>query len=503
MRPTCGEYTKALYNSLQARSTLKNLKEDEVKSYYLSSKHSAATVDQGEERTNEEIKQAHEEYEAAYRNYNLKKRIQHELMEEANGPPSFMLAEKDPPKQKFPGIIDFTKVVEERQQQEFEALKDAERKRMNGQTVEILTPQSAAMIGLNQGLENIENSDSSLENVNPQIPDYFSKHDQTVTYLSRFSFLVKVAAPEREAAILGILFGGVAIVLAISTAGKSLYLLLLAGAEVGIGVMQIKINSDKLRDLGKGNYYSNPKLFGMDQATINNLEMGLAVVSLPILFKPNNLKVADKFKDSQRLTAFKEAAGNKYTSFKATMNDVNTMINPMNYRPKRVPELDYGFGSMRLNMFPQFQRVADEPFIQFSRRGSGGKVNEAYGGYYDRKEFRSKIYNAEYTPHGYKHLKAKTAEEAKRFSETGNKNAQYLPDANNKEIEKEALSKGYLIDNGNDNYYFIYDTGKVIGYDNGIPTQWIRAELTNGNVYHGHPISGDRLDKYLRKLGLK
>jgi len=138
--------------------------------------------------------------------------------------------------------------------------------------------------------------------------------------------------------------------------------------------------------------------------------------------------------------------------------------------------------------------------------GSGsskGTSNDAYGGYYERKEFRSKIYTAEYTPHGYKHLKAKTPEEAKRFSETGDKNAQYLPNANNKAIEKEALSNGHIIDNGNNNYYFIYDTGKVIGYDNGLPTQWIRAELTNGNIYHGHPIAGSRLDKYLRKLGVK
>jgi hypothetical protein len=139
--------------------------------------------------------------------------------------------------------------------------------------------------------------------------------------------------------------------------------------------------------------------------------------------------------------------------------------------------------------------------------GKAGKIqgtgSDAYGGYYERKEFRSKIYNAEYTPHGYKHLKAKTTEEAKRFSETGDRNAQYLPDANNKLIESEALTKGHIVDNGNNNYYFIYDAGKIIGYDNGIPTQWIRAELTNGNIYHGHPIAGARLDKYLKKLGVK
>ena len=87
-------------------------------------------------------------------------------------------------------------------------------------------------------------------------------------------------------------------------------------------------------------------------------------------------------------------------------------------------------------------------------------------------------------------------------SETGKRNAQYLPNVNNKVIEKEALEKGHIIDNGNNDYYFIYDPGKVIGYDNGQPTSWIRAELTSGDVYHGHPIAGDRLNKYLRKLDL-
>ncbi|WP_415839618.1 pre-toxin TG domain-containing protein [Paenibacillus tarimensis] len=124
----------------------------------------------------------------------------------------------------------------------------------------------------------------------------------------------------------------------------------------------------------------------------------------------------------------------------------------------------------------------------------------SHDGYYGRKEFRTRINNANYTSHGNKHLKARTPEEAQKFSETGKRNAQYLPDINNKAIEKEALQRGHIIDNGNNNYYFIYDTGKVVGYDNGQPTTWIRAELTSGNVYHGHPIAGDRLDKYLKRI---
>ncbi|MFB8734781.1 hypothetical protein ACEQPO_15395 [Bacillus sp. SL00103] len=65
----------------------------------------------------------------------------------------------------------------------------------------------------------------------------------------------------------------------------------------------------------------------------------------------------------------------------------------------------------------------------------------AHKSYYGRKDFRSKINNAVYSHHDNKHLKARTAEEAKRFSETGKRNAQYLPEINNKVLEKEALQK--------------------------------------------------------------
>ena len=49
------------------------------------------------------------------------------------------------------------------------------------------------------------------------------------------------------------------------------------------------------------------------------------------------------------------------------------------------------------------------------------KDKVARGGYNWRKEFRKRIEEAEWTPHGYKHKKAKTAEEARKFSMTGKK----------------------------------------------------------------------------------
>ncbi|MFZ4199010.1 DNA/RNA non-specific endonuclease [Paenibacillus sp. NPDC058898] len=258
----------------------------------------------------------------------------------------------------------------------------------------------------------MRDSDYWLENVIPQKPNYFSKEDQTVTYLSRLNFMTKVTIPQQQAAMLGILFGIVAIVLAIPTGGSSLYLMLIAGAEIGVGIMQIKVNSEKLRDLNEGNNYSNPAVIGMNQDTLNQLEMGLGVVSLAFLFKPNNLKIADKFKDSQRLAAFKEAAGNKYTSFKATMNDANIKMNPSNYKLSWEEAYSLSTNAGTMGRGPgrwRLDRVADEPFIQFSKSGSGGtgkpipvtKVN--YGDHFT-KQGRKKVLkpNVEYkSPDGY------------------------------------------------------------------------------------------------------
>ncbi|MCY9517913.1 hypothetical protein [Paenibacillus apiarius] len=124
----------------------------------------------------------------------------------------------------------------------------------------------------------------------------------------------------------------------------------------------------------------------------------------------------------------------------------------------------------------------------------------AHDGYYNRKEFRSNIAKAESSEHGFKHIKAKTEDEAIRFSETGDKNAQYLPTIKNKVLEREALQKGLIFqDRKKGAIYFFYNVGKKVGYDLGDETTWIRAELTSGGVYHGHPISSKRLSKYIDK----
>ena len=122
--------------------------------------------------------------------------------------------------------------------------------------------------------------------------------------------------------------------------------------------------------------------------------------------------------------------------------------------------------------------------------------NDAIG-YMARKAHRQKIAAAGWSNHGNKHLAARTAAQAKKFSESGNP-AQYLPTVNNKVLENLALKKGFVVVNEGGTLYFFYKFDDVIGYDNGTATKWIRAELSGG-VFHGHPMKVDRLPSEVRK----
>lgn len=84
---------------------------------------------------------------------------------------------------------------------------------------------------------------------------------------------------------------------------------------------------------------------------------------------------------------------------------------------------------------------------------------------------------------------------------TGKKHAQYLPDVDNRKLEREALRNAeYIFVDERGTVYFIYDAGKVIGFDEGEEARWIRAELTKGKTptLHGHPMSEKRLRNILK-----
>jgi len=74
--------------------------------------------------------------------------------------------------------------------------------------------------------------------------------------------------------------------------------------------------------------------------------------------------------------------------------------------------------------------------------------------------------------------------------------AQYLPEADlggisHKGLEKLALEKGVIVEHGG-GYHAYLEFDRPIGYNNGKPTNWIRAELSGG-VYHGHPFDPTKL----------
>ena len=116
--------------------------------------------------------------------------------------------------------------------------------------------------------------------------------------------------------------------------------------------------------------------------------------------------------------------------------------------------------------------------------------------YQNRKEHRTEVANAKWYNHGNKHKKAKTNAEAKAMSM---KSAQYLPGVNNRALETLAAQKGRMVTiPGNKNVkYFFYKSKEIIGYDQGVPTQWVRAEISSGAL-HGHPMNEKRLAKYLK-----
>lgn len=75
--------------------------------------------------------------------------------------------------------------------------------------------------------------------------------------------------------------------------------------------------------------------------------------------------------------------------------------------------------------------------------------------------------------------------------------AQYLPNVNNKALEKLATIKGHVIVQEGNTIYFYYKFQKNIGYDGGVATKWIRAEISSRTL-HGHPMRYERLPKEVR-----
>ncbi|KAA3637489.1 MAG: DUF4157 domain-containing protein [Bacteroidetes bacterium] len=125
------------------------------------------------------------------------------------------------------------------------------------------------------------------------------------------------------------------------------------------------------------------------------------------------------------------------------------------------------------------------------------KVNKdwiASSGRNTTKEYRRMIKNANHSKHGYKHLKAKTADQALEMSI---KEAQYLPKTHKglKALEKKGLLEGRLVPRGEGGFWKLFKSDTPVGYDNKELTHWMRVEYSSGSV-HSHPMSIDRVKKY-------
>jgi hypothetical protein len=130
-------------------------------------------------------------------------------------------------------------------------------------------------------------------------------------------------------------------------------------------------------------------------------------------------------------------------------------------------------------------------------RGMTSEVDrKVYGSYYTRKALRTYVDNAKPSEHGYKHTAAHTRAEAKAMSIRA---AQYLPGLNHIQIERAAIrsEKDEWIAHGNETLFKFERLDKVVGYDQGQETRWIRVEISSG-YFHGHPISLSRVRKYVK-----
>ena len=148
----------------------------------------------------------------------------------------------------------------------------------------------------------------------------------------------------------------------------------------------------------------------------------------------------------------------------------------------------------RANVFRNQFRLSDPLKSVLKATPAARKDQLAHGGYNVRKQVRRTIHNAKFSDHGKKHLKARTEADARKFS---NKAAQYMPGVNNAKLERKALLKGLWIHRSNGAIWSIYKFDKPVGYDGGKPTNWIRAEVSSG-TFHGHPMSEQRVQKYVR-----
>ncbi|WP_437667719.1 RHS repeat-associated core domain-containing protein [Sorangium sp. So ce1182] len=121
----------------------------------------------------------------------------------------------------------------------------------------------------------------------------------------------------------------------------------------------------------------------------------------------------------------------------------------------------------------------------------------AHGGYYTRKAQRRAAYQGRIAPYP-KHRRARSCDEAAAMSARGGP-AQYDPSVNADALEREAIRRG-TVSRGNPmtdhNFHTLHRFDSPVGYANGEPTRWLRAEYASGSI-HGHPRPLSEVRKFI------
>lgn len=74
--------------------------------------------------------------------------------------------------------------------------------------------------------------------------------------------------------------------------------------------------------------------------------------------------------------------------------------------------------------------------------------------------------------------------------------AQFFPHIKRESLERRVLfeMEGYNVAHGS-TYFKYVKLDNPIGYDMGKEARWVRVELTSGKIFHGQPVSDDRMRK--------
>jgi len=129
------------------------------------------------------------------------------------------------------------------------------------------------------------------------------------------------------------------------------------------------------------------------------------------------------------------------------------------------------------------------------------------GGYFTRKEMRRRIAQAKWTEHGKKHFPpgGKSAKEIKKLTKKPGRESLYHPDFKGKSaietLERRALrhtKNCYFVPRTGKSFWKICKMDRVVGFDGGEGTKWMRVEMTANNTLHGHPMSVVRVKRYVK-----